>query len=152
MRIIPDICLWKRFKQGRADKYENLIIELKKPNINAGMKELTQIQLYAQKVSDDERFPKINSKWKFILLVNGIKKEIEPQMKQNNRTYGHITETDNFNIYVLTWGYIIAEAKARYEYLKEKLNISYTDNSDAINYLKEKYKQYLPEDFNDTIK
>ncbi len=148
LNTIPDVCLWRQFGMGSAGK-ENLVIELKKPNLNAGFTEKTQIESYASKVSNDKRFPKESTRWKFILVVKDIKPELEPILKQANRSYGHISQMENCDVYILTWGNIISEAKSRHEFIKEKLNINLQANEDGLAYIKGKYEKYLPEGFNE---
>lgn len=146
LTTIPDVCLWQQYSLGSAGK-ENLVIELKKPNKKAGFTEKTQIESYASKVTNDKRFPKDKTKWKFILLVKDVKPELESSMNQKNRKYGHIIEGDNYDVYILSWGKILSEAKIRHEYIKEKLNLNLQDNEKGLNYLRTKYKEYLPEEF-----
>ena len=146
LNTIPDVCLWQQYSQGSAGK-ENLVIELKRPTVDAGFPEMTQIMGYASKVAKDRRFPKSKTKWKFILVTRDIKSDIEPQLKQKNRKYGHVSEGENFDVFVLDWGKIISEARARHEFIKEKLNITLQDNEVGLDYLRSKYKEYLPDDF-----
>jgi hypothetical protein len=147
LRTIPDVCLWQQFSMGSAGK-ENLIIELKKPNKDAGFTEKSQIESYATKVANDPRFPKDKTKWKFLLVTKDIKSEIEPLLNQKNRKYGHVSEGDNFDVYILPWGHILSEARTRHEFIRDKLNLNLKDNEQGLEYLKNKYKEYLPEDFN----
>ncbi len=147
LRTIPDVCLWRQFSTGRKSEYRNLVIELKKPTVDGGFKELAQIQSYAQKVAKDARFPKENTRWTFILLVREVKEDIESQLNQTDRKYGHVTAGPNFDVWVIRWGNIISEAKGRYNYVKDKLDISFASNTDALNHLKAKYQQYLPDQF-----
>lgn len=146
LQTIPDVCLWQQFSMGSAGK-ENLIIELKRPSKDAGFTEKTQIESYATKVSMDSRFPKEKTKWKFLLVTKEIKDEIKPILSQTNRKYGHITAGENFDVFILPWGYIIDEARTRLEYIKNKLDLNLKDNEEGLNYLREKYKEYLPDDF-----
>lgn len=146
LRTIPDVCLWQQFSMGSAGK-ENLIIELKKPDKDAGFSEKSQIESYATKVSNDPRFPKDKTKWKFLLITKAIKPEIEPLLNQKNRSYGHVSEGDNFDVYILPWGHILSEARTRHEFIRDKLNLNLKDNEQGLDYLKNKYKQYLPEEF-----
>jgi hypothetical protein len=143
LETIPDVCLWQQYSLGTAGK-ENLVIELKRPSLNAGMTEMGQIMSYASNVALDKRFPKDKTRWKFILITKDVKKELEPQLKQKNRKFGHVSEGENFDVYVLSWGDIISEAKQRHEFIKEKLNLNLQDNEEGLKYLKTKYKQYLP--------
>ena len=145
LETIPDVCLWQQFSLGTAGK-ENLVIELKRPSLDAGMTELGQIMSYASKVSSDKRFPKDKTRWKFILVTKDINEYLEPQLRQKNRKYGHVSEGDNFDVYVLSWGDIISEAKQRHEFIKTKLNLNFRDDKEGLTYLKSKYKKYLPEE------
>ncbi len=149
LETIPDVCLWQQYSQGTAGK-ENLVIELKRPSLDAGFDEKTQIESYATKVANDNRFQKGKTKWKFILVTKDFKPEIRPLLTQKNRKYGHIHEGENFDVYILSWGDIISEAKQRHEFIKEKLNLNLQDNQQGLDYLKSKYKKYLPSELNVT--
>lgn len=151
LETIPDVCLWQQYSLGTAGK-ENLVIELKRPSLDAGFDEKTQIESYATKVANDNRFPKGKTKWKFILVTKDFKPEIKPLLTQKNRKYGHIHEGENFDVYILSWGDIISEAKQRHEFIKEKLNLNLQDNEQGLDYLKSKYKKYLPSDLNGTTR
>ena len=146
LQTIPDVCLWQQFSMGSQGK-ENLVIELKKPTVDAGFTEKTQIESYATKVANDPRFPKDKTRWKFLLVTKDIKPEIEPLLQQKNRKYGHVSEGDNFDVYILPWGHILTDAKTRHEFIKEKLNLNLQDNEQGLDYLKKKYSEYLPDDF-----
>ncbi|MBL0911282.1 MAG: ATP-binding protein [Bacteroidia bacterium] len=143
---IPDVCLWQQYSMGTAGK-ENLVIELKRPKLDAGLTEMGQIMSYASKVSTDKRFPKGKTRWKFILVTKDVAKELAPHLSQKNRKFGHVTEGDNFDVFILSWGDIISEAKQRHEFIREKLNLNLQDNEEGLEYLKSKYKKYLPSDF-----
>ena len=145
LRTIPDVCLWQQFSMGSAGK-ENLIIELKKPDKNAGFEEKGQIESYATKVSNDPRFPKDKTRWKFLLVTKNIKPELEPLLNQKNRKYGHVSEGENFDVYILPWGHILSEARTRHEFIRDKLNLNLRDNEQGLDYLKNKYKDYLPDE------
>lgn len=147
LETIPDVCLWKQYNLGKADYYENLVIELKRPIKDAGFTELTQIKSYASKISNDARFPKEKTKWTFILLVRNIKDELKTEVEQEHRRYGHVTESKNVDVFVLRWSDIIQAARAKYKYIKDKLDLNLQTNEDAFSLLREKYKQYLPDEF-----
>ena len=144
LQIIPDVCLWKQYPKGTPGHKTNLVIELKKPTVDAGITELGQIKQYAARVSKDRRFPKEKTKWKFLLVTRDIKSDIEIDLEQNDRDYGHVLASEFVDVYVLTWGHIINDAKTRYEFIKEKLNINLMDNEQNLDYLKSKYSEYLP--------
>lgn len=146
LQVIPDVCLWKQFSLGKPGEKRNLVIELKRPSKDAGIDELSQIKTYATRVSKDKRFPKSKTKWVFMLITKDVKDEIELDLDQSDRKYGHIITKDNIDVFVLTWGEVINEAKTRYEFIKEKLNLNLIDNEKNLDYLRSKYKEYLPQD------
>ena len=147
LETIPDVCFWKQYNLGKADYFENLVIELKRPTKDAGFTELTQIDSYASKVSNDTRFPKEKTKWTFMLLVREIKDEIKTKVEQKHRRYGHVTESENVDVFIYRWSDIIQTARAKYKYIRDKLNLNLQTNEDALSLLREKYKQYLPDEF-----
>ena len=146
LQTIPDVCLWSQYSMGTAG-VENLVVELKKPSVDAGLTEKGQIESYAAKVSNDARFPKDGTRWKFILITKDVKRELDPFMRQQNRSYGHILQTDNCDVFILPWGRLISEAKHRLQFIKEKLNINLIENEQGLAYIKSKYKEYLPTGF-----
>jgi hypothetical protein len=150
LNIIPDICLGKQIKLGKAGHFENLVIEIKKPTVDAGLIEYNQITKYADKINSDVRFPKDKTKWTFVLLVRDIKDELSMLCNQENRKPGHVIQNKNCNVFILRWSDIISDAKARYEYVKEKLNFNLDSNDESLTLLRSKYKQYLPEELNST--
>jgi hypothetical protein len=146
LQTIPDVCLWSQYSMGTAG-VENLVVELKKPSVDAGQKEKNQIESYAAKVAADPRFPKDTTKWKFILVTRDIKPELEPFMHQQNRSYGNVLQTGNCEVFILPWGRIISEARHRLQFIKEKLNLNLIENEQGLAYIKGKYKEYLPAGF-----
>lgn len=144
LNLIPDVCLWNQYSMGSAGR-KNLVIELKKPSLDAGFDEKNQIERYATRVAQDPRFPKEKTRWLFLLITKDVHPDLELQLHQKDRKYGHILNGDNFDVFILKWGDIITEAKIRHEFIKEKLNINLTNNEEGLEYLRSKYKDYLPD-------
>ncbi|MFY0600476.1 MAG: ATP-binding protein [Cyclobacteriaceae bacterium] len=146
LQDIPDVCLWKQYNSGRSGHFENLVVELKRPNKRVGTDELDQIKKYARAVAKDDRFPKNKTKWVFILLVTEMNEDAKSECDQRDRDFGHIDTKDNYDVYVKKWGYLLNEAEARHEYLKNKLNYNISENEEGVSLLKKKYSEYLPEE------
>ena len=132
LETIPDVCLWKQYSMGQSGYFQNLVIELKRPNKKVGIKELEQVKGYARAVAKDDRFPKEKTKWIFILLVTDMNDDAISECNQKDRSFGHIDTKDNYDVYVKKWGDIISEAKQRHEFIKEKLNLNLQDNEQGI--------------------
>jgi histidine kinase/DNA gyrase B/HSP90-like ATPase len=144
---IPDICFWKQQRLNYGEDLHNLVVELKRPNLKAGRKETNQIEEYAEFISKDPRFNELSTKWTIILVVIDTDDSIESKMNQINREYGHIQESKHVNVYVKKWSQIINDAKAKHEFLKEKLNTNWVKDETAKEYISNLYKEFLPEDF-----
>ena len=143
---IPDICLYKQFPRGKAGFFENLVIELKRPSKRSGEEELSQIKKYAQAIAEDERFNKDKTDWTVILLVTEMTNSLEFEYDQEGKPKGEIIKKKNLKVYVKKWIDIITEAESRYQYLKEKINYTISQNDEGLSFLKTKYAQYLPQD------
>lgn len=143
---VVDLMLYRRYPQGQEGKFEHLVIELKRPTCKLGLKEISQIENYAFTVSADERFDKHNTKWTFILIGNDFLPFAEQRARVQNKEHGHIhaSEDGMTNIYIKKWSSIIDQAKWRYNFFREKLELQ-VSSADGIKLLKCKYPQFLPD-------
>ena len=138
-----DLMLHQRYPIGTPDSFEHLIIELKRPSVRIGKKEIGQIEEYAFKVADDERFDKSQVRWKFLLVGNDLNDFAKQRCSAPDRDYGHI-HAGNPSIHVLKWSTIIDQAKWRYEFFRDKLATE-VSTDDGLEYLRQKYPQFIPE-------
>ena len=137
---VLDLMLFRQIPQLQQDCFEHLVTELKRPTCKIGQKELMQIENYAFSVSNDERFDKDRTKWTFMLLGNELSPFAEQKCREQGRKHGHIFASDDgsVNIFVKKWSTVISEAKWRYGFFKEKLELEVTD-SDGLRYLRENH-------------
>jgi len=143
---ILDLMLYRRIPQLQPNHFEHLVIELKRPSCKLGQKEVTQIENYAFSVADDERFDKHRTKWTFILIGNDLDSFADHKCKVQGREYGHIhaSADGSINIFVKKWSTIIDEAKWRYQFFKDKLELEVT-TADGIRYLRKKHNELIPD-------
>lgn len=128
---IPDILLWKTVCFGE-ESYDSLVVELKKPTVVIGESELSQIKHYRETIVSDPRFTTGKHKWKFML----IGKDINPYVKKEIETSRNKQFEDEDSIIVVTtWASLLDNARLRYNYFKEKLNLSLesSDVTDSLN-------------------
>lgn len=144
--IIPDICLFKQYSGGKPGYYRNLIIELKRPSKKLTSKELTQIKKYSRTVNDENRFPKDKTDWIFYLIGYDWDSDVDFEITQKDRPKGLLLEQGNVKVYVKNWGEILSDCKGRLQYLKSKLNYNITQEESDLQYLNQKYSEYLPDD------
>ena len=110
-----------------SDTINNIVIELKHPNINLGEKQLSQIKKYMNVIMSVDEFNAPNMTWQFYLIGNGfssdnyIKNEIDTNKVHGERSL--VFKVNNYKIYVKTWSEIFAEFKIRYDFLLNKLSL-----------------------------
>ena len=138
-RGIVDLMLSRVLRRHRANEVEHLVVELKRPSVNIGDGEITQVEKYAISVAEDERFHLVDGiKWTFWAISDDIEKYAIYRMDDR----GVILSKDNITIGIKTWGQIIGENKARLQFFQEKLEHQVDDDS-ALQHLQNKYHEFL---------
>lgn len=123
----------KGFRVGDDDKkyFHHVVIELKRPSIKLGDKELDQIKTYKNIISATPEFQDENSVWDFVLIGNEISesKITAANLRsdlESNKIHGEpglVQKTGNFRIIVKTWKQIINEFELRYNDISSRLNL-----------------------------
>lgn len=137
-----DLMLYGSYPQTVPNSYEHLVVELKRPSRKLGKEEIGQIEDYAFTVSKDERFDKEKTRWTFVLLGNDLDSFAEEKCNVSDRVFGHI-HAGRVNIFVKRWSALLAEAKWRYEFFRQKLEYQVT-TADGLAYLRKKHAERLP--------
>lgn len=110
---------------------ENIVVELKHPNIKLGEVEVSQVKTYMNVITSAPDFNASNMSWKFYLVGNDfdsssyIKREI-----QSNRQWGksgliqHVDENGiTYEIYVKKWSELFSDFEIRHNFLLSKLEL-----------------------------
>lgn len=135
---IPDIMVSRKIT--RSDKkFEHLVIELKAPKVKIGSDEITQIEKYAFSVIADERFSKNDVIWTFYLISNSLDSYAEIKASADGLPYGCIHRKDNVTIWIKKWSDILHEAKFRYDFFKNQLEIE-ASREEGMQHLLTKYE------------
>jgi len=124
-----DLLLIKQ--ETTSDNVACIVVEIKRPTITLGKKELDQIKEYMNTILAEPATNGENIKWHFYLIGcdfdSYVKKEISnasqgKEMKERGLAY---TDTDNgARLYVKKWSDIInVEQKSKYKYLQDKFKI-----------------------------
>ena len=138
-RGIVDLMLSRALRRHRANEVEHLVVELKRPSVNIGEEEITQVEKYAISVAEDERFRRVDGiKWTFWAVSDDIEKYTTYRMDDK----GIILSKGNITVGIKTWGQIIEENKARLQFFQEKLEHQ-VDDETALQHLRNKYQQIL---------
>lgn len=142
---IVDLMLAKSLEHA-ANRREHLVIELKRPSVKVGHKEVAQIRDYAQAVADDAQFDKATTQWDFWVVSTEMDDAIKRQANQRNREPGLLDDYEDVNvrIWAKTWAQIIQDGTHRLKFVRQQLE--YTSGRDqAIQYLHERHEDYVPE-------
>lgn len=138
---IPDLMISRAFDRDRGRK-EHLVIELKRPKIKLGAKEITQIKKYALAVVGDERFSKFKVTWKFVVLGNDWDEFAEQEASERSKPYGCIGDHDTHTVWMSRWSDVLHEAKSRYDFFSERLEVE-ASTDQGIQHLRQNYPQLM---------
>lgn len=111
-----------------SDTINNIVVELKHPDINLGETQLSQVKKYMRVIMSVDEFNAPNMTWQFYLVGNGftkdnfIKNEIDSNKVHGERSLAF--KVNNYKIYVKTWSELFAEFKIRYDFLLKKLSLN----------------------------
>ena len=122
-----DIFAFRQLKDSRG--IENIIVELKRPNIKLGEAELSQVKTYMRLIYKEPQFNSSLAKWTFILVGNGLDDSgtIETEY-ENCKPHGKkdlvlnvSKNSQNYEIYVKTWSSIFDDFEIRHDFLLKRL-------------------------------
>ena len=123
-------------------KIHNIIVELKRPEIKLGRKEVDQIKDYKEAILKDSTCKGENMEWTFILIGKDYSQDreissyIESAKNHGESSKGLVmlesSRERQYKIYVRRWPEVIQnELRPQYEYLKTKLQIRPKYNPEA---------------------
>lgn len=147
---LPDLMLYRQFPLREPDEFEHLVVELKRPSVKVGKKEIDQIEEYAFSVAANPRFDKTKTEWKFVVLSGDLTDFAKQKVEQKDREWGHIHSADRVNVYVSTWSRVIQSAKWKYDLYRDRLQVE-VDDEHTRRYLAEKHGKYVPTEILDAI-
>ncbi len=110
-------------------KREYLLVELKRPSLVLGRKELDQVEDYVNAIRAEPEFLHTDTRWHFYLVASEYDSALDARINQENRPRGLFLEGSNYALWVKTWGEVIRECGARLDFVQDKLKIeiSYDD-------------------------
>lgn len=120
------------FRQNNhSQTIENIVVELKRPNVDLGEVEVSQVKAYMGLIYDEPRFNSPDAQWTFILVGNKPDKTgyINREIK-NSATWGkknliqHVDDAgQHYDIYVRTWSSIFDDFEIRHKFLIDNLEM-----------------------------
>lgn len=122
-----DCFLGRSVPHADANKREYLLIELKRPSLKLGRKELDQVEDYVNAIRSDPEFLHTNTTWNFYLVASDFEDEIKSRIYQKDRPNGLFLNGENFQFWVKTWAEVVRENEARFQFVQQKLQVEVTD-------------------------
>jgi hypothetical protein len=107
---------------------ENIIIELKRPNVTLGTTQMRQVQDYRNIIKKNPQFHSQMKVWKFFLVGNVVDDEVKAAYTTNEiRGKRFLVDWQNdFEVYVMTWADIFDMYRIRNDFLIKKLDVDKT--------------------------
>jgi Histidine kinase-, DNA gyrase B-, and HSP90-like ATPase len=141
-RVVVDMML-SRVVEQRRNQREHIVIELKRPTVHIGVKEIGQIQNYATTIAEDSRFAAVNAQWEFWIVGDEFDQSASRMANQKDREPGVIVVGDNYIVRGVPWAKIIQDARHRLTFVRNALD--YSSSTDAgMTYLRQTHGKYLP--------
>ncbi len=140
---IPDLVL-SRTLETSENKWEHLVVELKRPSHRLASEDIDQIRSYAVAVSEDERFQQPNAHWTYVLVGNSTTQGVDDQRELVNQPFGLVQPSKRYSIWVRTWAEVIGDARHRHRFVQQSLDYTTTHDTGVV-YLQQRHSQYLPE-------
>ncbi|MEU9663596.1 ATP-binding protein [Streptomyces chartreusis] len=133
------------FRSRRDDNStERLVIELKRPTVKVGPKELAQIKGYAEAIIDDPQYSGVNCKWRFYLVTYDYSDKILRDIRQKDRPAGLAVVQEEYEVWVKSWGEILDAGERKLRFFQEQLNYEATDDR-VTQHLRESYSHFIPD-------
>ena len=128
--------------QSRPDEREHLVVELKRPTVKIGSREISQVKQYAFAIAGDERFESLATRWTFWVISNAFDPTGKHEARQSDRPLGQVYKTENIVIWCKTWAEVLGAAKSRMRFFGDSLNAN-IDKESSLRFLRETYNKYL---------
>jgi hypothetical protein len=102
---------------------EYLLVELKRPSLTVGRKELDQLEDYVATILSQPDFAHTTTTWNFFLVTSEYDQYIKQRVSQENRPIGLYLDGGNHKVWVKTWAELIRECESRVHFVQDKLRI-----------------------------
>lgn len=107
---------------------ENVVVELKRPSVKIGERQLSQVKRYMRVIQSNDRFNASNYRWTYFLIGNTFDNSgfIEGEIR-SHQSYGDesLVHTDgNHKIYAMRWSELFNRFSIQHDFLLDKLKLS----------------------------
>lgn len=112
-----------------SNKIENIVIELKHPNIKLGRNQYIQVDKYLETILSEPEFNAPNMSWEFYLIGNDfdgsgfIERQIETNANHGIPSLIHWHDKGRVKVYSKKWSEIFTEFEIKHKFLNDKLKL-----------------------------
>ena len=108
---------------GTENHREFLLIELKRPSITVGRKEVDQLEDYVNAILAQPDYINTSTNWNFYLVTSEYDDVVKERITQENRPFGLLIDKPNHRVWVKSWAELIRDAEGRLKFVQDKLRI-----------------------------
>lgn len=102
---------------------EFLLIELKRPSLKIGRKELDQLEDYVNAIKAQPEYNDTSNTWTFFLVTGEYDETVKGRITQSGRPVGLFIEQGGVTVWVKTWAQVVRDCEARLHFIAEKLQV-----------------------------
>lgn len=113
---------------------ENLIVELKAPQVKLTKAVLRQVEDYMDYIRKQPQFNSSYRTWKFIAVCKDLDDDVKSRrlaQKEKGRL-GLVTVIENYEVYALTWDDVFSSFDLRHSFLLDKLKMDRESIADEL--------------------
>ncbi|MGK5170051.1 ATP-binding protein [Geodermatophilus sp. CPCC 205761] len=115
---------------GSEQRTERLIVELKRPTVRIGKREVDQIKSYARAIVDNPQYRDVDCRWQFYLVTYDYdRRAIERDIRQRDKPPGLADDQNEYQVWVKTWGELFDAAERKLLFFKKQLAIEAGDSA-----------------------
>lgn len=114
---------------------ENIMVELKRPNVTIGKQQLRQIEDYMDFITRQDEFNSQTRIWKFFVIsnkVDGYVKKQYDEFQDKGKRY-LVKSWGNLEIFAMTWDDVFRGFTVKHKYLLDKLNFDQKAIQEELN-------------------
>lgn len=108
---------------GNEKHREFLLIELKRPSLIIGRKELDQLEDYVNSILAQPDFVNTSTNWNFYLVTSEYDDVVRERITQENRAAGLLIDKPNHKVWVKSWAELLRDADGRLKFVQDQLRI-----------------------------
>lgn len=108
---------------GNPNHREFLLIELKRPSLVVGRKEVDQLEDYVNAILAQPDFINTSTNWNFYLVSSEYNDVVKERITQENRPAGLLIDKPNHKVWVKSWAELVRDAESRLKFVQDQLRI-----------------------------